>query len=146
MCQQARASEYRCPCHPAASSTLNQQNVHRIGGGRAAGVHSRAMSLHHVAIMILGMVWCVASQAAPTTRPAEGKLPHLQLDLAHHQLRVECEAVNPDEKLEFLCCSSGTKEYESVLRSRARPSHLHFALLMLGLEPGQPVKFNRAEN
>ena len=92
------------------------------------------------------MAWCIATHAAPTTRPAEGKLPHLQLDLAHHQLRVECEAVNPDEKLEFLCCSTGTKEYESVLRSKARPSHLHFALLMLGLEPGQPVKFNRAEN
>src|SRR5258708_5903139 len=41
--------------------------------------------------------------------------------------------------------SSGTKEYESVLRSRAQPSHLHFALLMLGLEPGQPVRFDEAQ-
>jgi len=73
-------------------------------------------------------------------------LPHLQIDLPNHKVRVECEAVNPDEKLEFLVCSSGTKEYESVLRSRALPSHLHFALLVLGLKPGEPVKFNQADN
>jgi hypothetical protein len=85
-------------------------------------------------------------QAAPATRPAEGKLPHLQVNLAKHQVRVECEAINAEEKLEFLVCATGTKEYESVLRSRARPSHLHLALLMLGLAPGQPVKFNEAEN
>ena len=91
-------------------------------------------------------LWSHAVHAAPTTRPAEGKLPHLELNLAKHQVRVECDAINPDEKLEFLVCSSGTKEYESVLRSRARPSHLHLALLMLGLEPGQPVKYNQAEN
>jgi hypothetical protein len=82
----------------------------------------------------------------PTTRPAERKLPHLQLNLARHQVRVECEAINAEEKLEFLVCATGTKEYESVLRSRARPSHLHLALLMLGLQSGQPVRFNEAEN
>src|SRR5437868_5097962 len=104
------------------------------------------MSRRHLVIIYMGLVSCGVLRAAPATRPAEGKLPHLQVDVPKHQIRVECEAVNPEEKLEFLCCSSGTKEYESVLRSRARPSHLHFALLMLGLEPGQPVKFNRAEN
>ena len=77
---------------------------------------------------------------------AEGKLPHLQVNLARHQVRVECEAINAEERLEFLVCSTGTKEYESVLRSRARPSHLHLAMLMLGLQPGEPVKFNEADN
>ena len=84
--------------------------------------------------------------AAPATRPAEQKLPHLQVNVAKKQIRIECEAINAEEKLEFLVCATGTKEYESVLRSRARPSHLHLALLMLGLEPGTPVKFNEAEN
>ena len=94
----------------------------------------------------MGLVSYGVLRAAPTTRPAESKLPHLQVNVPKHQVRVECEAVNPEEKLEFLVCSSGTKEYESVLRSRARPPHLHFALLMLGLEPGQPVKFDEAQN
>src|SRR5881392_3804860 len=87
---------------------------------------------------------CIA--AAPATRPSEPKLPHLQVNVAKKQIRVECEAINAEEKLEFLVCATGTKEYESVLRSRARASHLHFALLMLGLVPGQPVKFNADEN
>lgn len=96
---------------------------------------------------VLSLLMCAAAAcAAPTTRPAEGKLPHLQVNVAKHQVRVECEAVNPDEKLEFLVCATGTKEYESVLRSRARPSHLHFALLMLGLQAGQPVKYDEAQN
>ena len=104
------------------------------------------MNRRHLVIIYMGLVSCGVLRAAPTTRPAEGKLPHLQVDVPNHQFRVECEAVNPEEKLEFLVCSSGTKEYESVLRSRALPSHLHFALLMLGLEPGQPVKFDEAQS
>jgi hypothetical protein len=99
-----------------------------------------------IAVLLHVVLWGSAISAAPTTRPAEAKLPHLQVNVARHQVRVECEAINAEERLEFLVCSTGTKEYESVLRSRARPSHLHLALLMVGLEPGQPVKFNAAEN
>src|SRR5215210_1354839 len=84
--------------------------------------------------------------AAPATRPAEPKLPHLQVNGPNKQIRIECEAINAEEKLEFLVCATGTKEYESVLRSKARPSHLHLALLMLGLQPGVPVKFDEAVN
>jgi len=104
------------------------------------------MRRHHPLIIFLGLFSCTALHAAPTTRPAEAKLPHLDVNVAKHQIRVECESVNPEEKLEFLVCATGTKEYESVLRSKARPSHLHFALLMLGLVPGQPVKFDEAQN
>src|SRR5688572_6131136 len=103
------------------------------------------MSGKLMAFLVLALA-SVTFAAPPATRPAEGKLPHLQVNRAKQQIRVECEAINADEKLEFLVCAAGTKEYESVLRSRARPSHLHFALLMLGLEPGQPVKFNQAAN
>src|SRR3954470_2606586 len=96
--------------------------------------------------LLLSFLAAGAAHAAPTTKPTEGKLPHLQVNVARHQVRVECEAVNAEERLEFLLCATGTKEYESVLRSRALPSHLHFALLMLGLAPGQPVKYIEAEN
>jgi hypothetical protein len=102
--------------------------------------------LRSITFLLCVLLASSAIQAAPATRPAERKLPHLQVNVAKHQVRVECEAINPDEKLEFLVCATGTKEYESVLRSRARPSHLHFALLMLGLAPGQPVKFNEVQN
>ena len=104
------------------------------------------MIRRHVIIIFLGVISSFSVNAGPTTKPSERTLPHLQVDLARHQVRVECEAVNPEERLEFLLCATGTKEYESVLRSRARPSHLHFALLLVGLQPGEPVKYNEAEN
>ena len=95
------------------------QVLHIRGEAARSAVHSRAMNRRHLVIIYIGLVSCGVLRAAPTTRPAEGKLPHLQVDVPNHQIRVECEAVNPEEKLEFLVCSSGTKEYESVLRSRA---------------------------
>jgi hypothetical protein len=38
----------------------------------------------------------------------------------------------------------GTNEHESVLRTLAMPSNIHLALLMLGLEPGAPVRYSEA--
>lgn len=83
----------------------------------------------------------------PAKRPAASKqLPHLQIDLKKKQVRMECEAISAEDKLEFLVCATGTKEYESVLRSSAKPSHLHLALLLIGLDPGEPVHFSEPDN
>ncbi len=82
----------------------------------------------------------------PTTAPAGGvgRFPHIEVDVKSKQVRVECEALRVEAPLEFFCCSKGTNEHESVLRSQVKPSHLHAALLMIGLEPGQPVHFSDA--
>ncbi len=55
---------------------------------------------------------------------------------------MDCESLNITGPLEFLCCVRGTNEYESVLRSDVKPSHLHLALLMLGLQPGHPIRYD----
>ncbi|MGE5608019.1 MAG: YdjY domain-containing protein [Bacillota bacterium] len=73
---------------------------------------------------------------APTTRPTS--LPHLLIDVHHKQVRMECEAVNARAPLEFFVCAAGGAEHETVLRSRAKASHLHLALLLIGLTPGEP--------
>jgi hypothetical protein len=94
---------------------------------------------------------CGANQP-PATMPAaddaaaarEGKLPHVQVDLKKRQVRVECQMLGIDAPLEFLCVLNGTNEHESVLRSPARPSHIHLGLVMLGLDPGEPVHFSEA--
>lgn len=83
---------------------------------------------------------------APATQPAEGRLPHIQVDVQHKRVRVECQAVNADAPLEFVVCLAGTKEYESLLKTRAKPSHLHLGLLMAGLTPGKPVRFDEKQN
>ena len=41
--------------------------------------------------------------------------------------------------IEQIVCTQGTKEHESLVVTRARPSHLHAALLMIGAEQGHPV-------
>jgi len=90
-----------------------------------------------------------AQQTRPATRPVlagDGKLPYLQFDSAKKQVRMECEAVNADMALEFLVCVAGTSEHETVLRSRARPAHLHLAMIMAGFAAGEPMRFDRAKN
>ncbi len=44
----------------------------------------------------------------------------------------------PDVYLEVIVCTPDSKEHESLVVTPARPSHVHAALLMLGLEPGRP--------
>lgn len=40
--------------------------------------------------------------------------------------------------LEQIACAPGTREHESLVVPRARPSQIHAALLMAGFEPGAP--------
>jgi hypothetical protein len=40
--------------------------------------------------------------------------------------------------LEVIACPPDTKEHESLLLTRAKPSHIHAALLLIGVEPGTP--------
>src|SRR6185312_13715741 len=89
-----------------------------------------------------------ALAAPPASQPAgvTDKLPHIQVDVKHQSVRVECESCNAhqDVGLEFFCVTAGGNEYESVLRTEAKPSNIHLALLMIGLQPGEPVKYSEA--
>src|SRR4051794_34190425 len=82
--------------------------------------------------------------APATTAPAGGKLPHVQVDVKRRQVRVDAETLAVDAPLEFSAVVSGRSEHESILRSPAKPSHVHLALVMIGLEPGSPVRSSEA--
>jgi hypothetical protein len=82
--------------------------------------------------------------AADAGRPDASKMPHVSVDVKKRQIRIDAEALNPQMPLEFFCCLAGTTEHESVLRTEAKPSHVHLGLLMLGLQPGEPVKYSKA--
>ena len=43
--------------------------------------------------------------------------------------------------LEFFVCAKNSKEHESILATRAKPSLIHVGLLAMGAEPGTPVQF-----
>lgn len=85
-----------------------------------------------------------ADKPAAAEKPDASKMPHINIDVKKKQVRVDAEFVNPQMPLEFFICMSGTAEHEAVLRSAVKPSHIHLGLLMLGLKPGEPVRFSRA--
>src|SRR4051794_39576982 len=89
------------------------------------------------------VVFIRIAHAAPATAPV-GKLPHIDVDVQHKQVRVECEAVRADYPLEFLAVVRNGNEYESIVRSDAKPSDMHLALLMIGLKPGEPVHYSES--
>src|SRR2546423_15620043 len=107
-------------------------------------------SFFFMTLTIFSLSACAAPPAsnpvAATQGAADNKLPHVQVDVKKRQVRVECESCNAhqDVGLEFFCVATGTNGYESVLASRVKASHLHFALLMIGLEPGEPVTWSEA--
>ena len=78
--------------------------------------------------------------AAPATRPIG--FPGIAIDRDARQVRVACEVIDVKMPLEFFCVVKGGNEYESVLRTVAKPSDLHTALLILGLTPGGPATYS----
>jgi hypothetical protein len=82
--------------------------------------------------------------AADAGKPDASKMPHVSVDVKKREIRIEAEVLNPQMALEFFCCLSGTAEHEAILRTEAKPSHVHLGLLMLGLQPGEPVRFSKA--
>jgi len=86
--------------------------------------------------------------AAPKadTEAMRGVFPHVRLDAKAGVVEVAAR-VSPllhakDEPLFFLeavACTPDSKEHESLVVTEAKPSHVHAALLLLGLEPGKPA-------
>ncbi|MFK7790098.1 MAG: YdjY domain-containing protein [Phycisphaeraceae bacterium] len=46
--------------------------------------------------------------------------------------------------LEMFACTKDTREHESILVIDAAPSQMHLGLLLLGIEPGKPLSYDRA--
>jgi len=75
--------------------------------------------------------------------------PHVRVDLAAKMVEFDAKTsplLIPDANaplmfLEAIACMPDTREHESLLVSTARPSHVHAALLLIGLQPGEPGKW-----
>lgn len=88
---------------------------------------------------------------APSTRAAslpasQGviKLDHMRVDRKNRTVSIDAVVCYSPQPLEVFLCKQGTKDYESVLSTKALPSHIHAGLLMLGLTPGKPVAICKA--
>jgi hypothetical protein len=97
--------------------------------------------------LVFSVQSALADDASPATQPSSdriGHLPHVEIDLKNRQIRVDCEALNARMPLEFFCVEKGGQEHETVLRTEARPSSIHFGLLAMGLKPGEPAHVDEA--
>jgi hypothetical protein len=83
--------------------------------------------------------------SAPASQPGLIRLKGLTLDRAGRQLIIQAEVCYDGMPLEAFLCRAGTKDYESVLSTPARPSDVHAALLALGLTQGKPARMSKAD-
>ncbi len=99
-------------------------------------------------------VGCVLLWLQPAPEPAAvSAVPHtifpgVRIDRAAKFVEfdgtvpMDChDPQTPHVYLELLVCGPDSREHESLVMTRAKPSHIHAALLMLGLEPGAPGRF-----
>jgi hypothetical protein len=93
-------------------------------------------------------------QSQPTEARDEARVatwtspfPGIRIDTALRVVEFEARVsplIDPSGEdttfyLEQIVCLAGTKDHESLLITDVRPSHVHAALLLIGLEPGSPV-------
>ncbi|MBL8759773.1 MAG: hypothetical protein JNL50_00580 [Phycisphaerae bacterium] len=83
---------------------------------------------------------------SPTAAPALREVfPGVRVDVARKLVEfdgmVPIDVHNPKSPrvyLEVIACTFDSKEHESLVVTRVKPSHVHAALLLIGLEPGAP--------
>lgn len=90
--------------------------------------------------------------SAPESEHAAGELrdvfPHVRINPAERFVEIDArvpitldDPEAPHVYLELIACIPDSKEHEVLVVSPARPSHIHAALLLLGLEPGEPSRW-----
>lgn len=84
---------------------------------------------------------------APASAPAdkEAQLGLVRVDLVKRELSFDAEVCLREGVLEFLLCAWNSKTHESILHSKAKASHIHAALLLLGLHPGKPARWSGSD-
>jgi hypothetical protein len=89
-------------------------------------------------------LWVVPAQAQPEAKVEQ---PFVHVDVVQRVVDVDCEInLREADWLELLTCVRGTREHEAILVTDARPSHVHLALMLLDLEPGQPLTWRKDDD
>ena len=73
------------------------------------------------------------------------KLPGLMIDFEKRCVDLEGTICIDRGFLELVACTKGTKEHESIVAIKARPMHVHAALLALGTTNGNPAMRKRVD-
>ena len=99
------------------------------------------MKLCRLPVVVLLVAASAAARGGALTKaPAKGGFPHLRLDLKSKTIEMDGTFCLGDCPLELLVCQGFGRDYESLVSSPARPSHLHTCLLALGLKPNSAAR------
>ncbi len=82
----------------------------------------------------------VQAQSSPVAAVEKLRFPGIAIHLEERCVDVEASVCLRRGLLELVACTQGTKEHESIVVVRAKPMHLHAALLLLGARPGSPAR------
>jgi len=114
-----------------------------------------------LSLMAAGLLTCAIAQAKSTEKQADcdvqGQdavaLAVVEFNRAGKGARVDLKERFVDvnakvclrecEFLEMFACTPDTREHESILVLEAAPSTIHLGLLLLGLEPGNPMTYDK---
>lgn len=95
-----------------------------------------------------------ATPPVATEPPLIDLFPHVRINRDARLVEFDTELsplLTPDPRapyffLESVACIPDTREHESLVVSKARPSHIHAALLAVGLQPGSPGGWKLVDN
>jgi hypothetical protein len=81
---------------------------------------------------------------APPDNPDQPRqpFPHITIDFKNKIVDLDAKVIlRQGDWIELLGCSPNTREHESIVTVAAKPSHVHGALLVIGLKPGAPISW-----
>ncbi|MBE3070302.1 MAG: hypothetical protein IMZ66_08705 [Planctomycetes bacterium] len=97
-----------------------------------------------IGLALMAVASAAPAAETPTEAPAPAKdviirtLPGIVVDTKAREVRLEGTVCLQRGALELFVCSQNSREHESVIVVKAKPSHVTFALSLLGLAPGKP--------
>lgn len=97
---------------------------------------------------VLAFVLVLAPADAQDAPPAAGAdqprqpFPHVHIDFKNKIIDLDAKVVlREGDWIELVGCAPNTREHESIVTLSAKPSHVHGALLVIGLKPGSPIRW-----
>jgi hypothetical protein len=81
-------------------------------------------------------------------KPEVPALPGITIDREKKIVELDGKIILPLQAdwLELLACMPKSREHESIISLEAKPSHVHGALLLIGLKPGSPLRAERVND
>lgn len=71
--------------------------------------------------------------------------PGVRIDWTTAAVEIDSRIVLRKGPLELIACSPETREHESILVTKARPTHVFQAMGLVGLTPGSPVTYHEKD-